>query len=170
MAPIRVVVDRLYNRKRVSVTPRNYLKRCKLFMLLHFVFMSAVIGLLFWILGITVLSIAITLAIAFISISSFAYFAKKTKSVAVKGDTLILNSFDKRSCVTSLRSIKNVHTSSLLGIQLTRLNYKLDGLTRSTVVINRSWAVPSTPEQLIKKAIQLSKKKKANHKPGSVSQ
>jgi len=170
MVQERVVIERLLNRKRVDITPLNYLKRCKRQMFVHvLVFLSAIAAILLQF-GVTFISLGVSAGLLFSLAMIFLYFLKRTKSVAVKGDTLILNSFNKRSCVTSLRSIKNVNTHSFLGIQWTRMCYKLDGVTRSAFFINRSWAVVSTPEQLIKKAIQLSKKKKkANHKPDSVS-
>ncbi len=168
MANNRVILDQLYNRKRVRITPKDYLKRCRLYIMLHLMVIAIALFLLLSAIGVTFLSLGISGVIIASSIGLCYLFLKRTKSVAVKGDTLILNSINKQSCVTSLRSIKEVNTNTVLGLHLTRLDYKLDGVNRSTLVVNRSWAVPSTPEQLIKKAIQLSKRKKANHKPGSV--
>ena len=169
MIPNRVVIDRLYNRKRVDITPRNYLPRFRRHIFLTLVFTSLITTLFLYLFNINFLTLGISIGFFVSAVAFIVYCQKHTKSVAVKGDSLILNSFKKQSCVTSLRSIKAIHTNTFLGIHWTQMSYNLDGVTRYMIVINRSWAVSSTPEKLVKKAIQLSKRKKANHKPGPVS-
>ena len=71
--------------------------------------------------------------------------------------------------MTSVRSVRDINTKSILGVQWTTIKYKLDGIKRSTFFINAKWAVSDTPEEVVRKAIDLSTKKKANHKLGSVS-
>lgn len=169
MIPSRVVIDRLYNRKRVDITPQNYLPRFKRHIALTLILSTLITALFLFQYGIDFITLGLSIGFFVLTMVVAVYFKKRTKSVAVKGDTLILNSFNKQSCVTSLRSIKKVHTNTFMGVQWTQMSYNLDGVTRSMIMINRSWAVSSTPEKLIKKAIQLSKRKKANHKPGPVS-
>jgi hypothetical protein len=49
------------------------------------------------------------------------------------------------------------------------LSYNLDGKDRKTYIFTGKTAFSYTPEKLLKKAIELSKKQKANHKPGPVT-
>ena len=161
-------MDLLEERSRVEITPKNYFKRLNtcLIILGISVVVSVSVGL--YVSEISFLNLGLAGALV-LSTGYFCYrFKNKTNSIAIKGDTLILNAPGKPSCVTSVRAIKDVQTSSFLGVQLTRLKYVLDGRTRFVKVINLSSSVESTPELLIKKAMELSKKQKANHKPGSV--
>jgi len=107
-----------------------------------------------------------------ITIAAFIFYAfcmKKIKSATIKGDTLIVNSLNKKSKVASLRSIKNVKTKSFAGLQLTSLNYSLDGRVENALFIGHASYLPFSPENTIKEAVKLSKKRKANLKPGPVS-
>jgi hypothetical protein len=161
----------LINRDRTEITPRDYFKHCTAHIILQiFLGLSLGASMLVW-LGVSFVSIAIAVALASIPALLCLRFRHKTRRVIVKGDTLILKNYHKRSLVTSLRSVKKVRTFRLPGVYVTRLEYNLDGVNRSTVIVNRSWTVAHTPEQLMRKAIDLSRKerkKKANHKPGSV--
>lgn len=82
---------------------------------------------------------------------------------------MILKSLNKKSKVTSLRSVKSVHTKSVLGMDWTRLDYTLDGRAESAVFLGHSNNIPFSPEETIKEAVYWSKKRKANLKPGPVS-
>ncbi len=160
MVQARMAVERLTNRKRVDITPLNYLQRCAISMIVQVFLALAIATWVVYSIGLTFVTLGVSAAILISAVAFCLYFRKQTKSVAVKGDTLILNSYDKRSLVTSLRSVKSVRTVNILGVHFTRLKYKLDGVTRKALLLNRSWAVPSTPEHLIRKAIELSNKER----------
>lgn len=172
MAQERSAFARMQERKRVDITPKNYLTRCQRVLIAELLLTGIISGSVLYFLGVTFLTLGISVSIMMVCAAICLYIRNKTKAVAVKGDNLILNSFDNRSLVTSLRSIKSVHTSHLLIFHYTSLQFKLDGIDRKTIMINRPWAVEARPDVLIKKAIALSKEnreKKANHKLGSVA-
>lgn len=167
----RIVMHSLLNRDRTEITPKDYFKRCVSNFILQFVLSSSLAALTLYGLGISVLSITLGAALILVPMIMCLRFRRNTRSVVVKGDSLILKNYRKRSLVTSLRSIHKIKTTRLPGIYITRLEYNLDGRNRSTLIVNRSWVMVATPEKLIRKAMKLSQKernKKANHKPGSV--
>lgn len=167
----RSIMLSLLNRDRTEITPKDYFKRFVVHVIIQFVLGLALgASLLYW-LGITVFSISIVAALTLIPLILSLRFRRRTRALVVKGDTLILKNYRKGSLVTSLRSIQKIRTIRLPGVYITRLEYNLDGKNRTTTVVNRSWAVANTPEKLIRKAMELSRRernKKANHKPGSV--
>lgn len=168
----RSVMDSLLKRDRTEITPKDYFKRFTSHLILEITFGLSLGALLIFWLGPTIIAVGIAASIVVIPMLLTLRFRSKTRSIVVKGDTLILKNYKKRSLVTSLRSVKKIRTISLPGIYITKLVYNLDGKNRSTLVVNRSWAVTNTPEKLINKAIELSRrerKKKANRKPGSVN-
>lgn len=172
MAQERSTFAKLQERKRVDITPKNYLTRCQRVLILEFLITAIAAGSILVYFGITYTTIGVAALMILICSAVCLYIRRKTKAVAVKGDNLILNSFDNRSLVTSLRSIKSIRTTHFLLFHFTSLQFKLDGIDRTTIVINRPWAVEARPDILVKKAIALSKdnrEKKANHKLGSVA-
>lgn len=156
----RIIMHSLLNRDRTEITPRDYFKHCTTHLILHFVLGLALGSALIVWLGVSFISLGLAIALASIPALLCLRFRHKTRRVIVKGDTLILKNYHKRSLVTSLRSVKKVRTLCLPGIYITRLEYNLDGVTRSTLIVNRSWAVVNTPEQLMRKAIDLSRKER----------
>lgn len=169
MTTEEIVLDCVNNRKRLEITPNNYLKRSKvsIAVLLVITIFAGAVFIYFKGLTITTLLIAATL-VGGMALLLF-YFIKRTKAAAIKGDTIILNSIGDKSCVTSVRSVREIGTTSLMFVQWTRIKYNLDGATRSTFFINAPWSVKHSPELVVNKAIEFSTKKKANHKLGSVS-
>lgn len=162
------IMDRLAEKNRVDVTPKNYFKSINTCLIILAIVLISVVGSGLYVAEITFLNLAIAgFLIVFFGFLGYR-FKRNTNSIAIKGDTLILNAPGRPSCVTSIRAISNVQTNSVLGLQMTKLRYNLDGRTRSIKVINRASSVVYSPEQLLKKAMELSKKQKANHKPGSV--
>lgn len=165
----REILLMLRNKERVAVTPENYLARLKLFLI--------VFGLVCFLLLVTLLSIkspsSVILLVCFTIILTcgavFAYIIKKLNSAFIKGDSLIINSLNRPSKVTSLRSIRKVNTKSILGISMTKINYSLDGRKNTVRFVGRSRALPIKPNVILNNAIQKSKKRKANHKPGPVT-
>lgn len=160
----RATVALLLERKRVEITPLNYLQRCRVHMSVQLLLTVLASTAMIYAMGMNFLSVGIGAGLLIFAILSSIYFRKHTKSLAVKGDALILNSFNRRSLVTSLRSVRNIRTRQILGLHITRLDYNLDGRNRSTLVVNRSWAVTSTPERLLKKAIALSNERRKKGK------
>lgn len=156
----RATVALLLERKRVEITPSNYLQRCRKHMSVQLLLTLLASAATIYLMGLSFISLGISATLLIFTILSSMYFRRHTKSLAVKGDALILNSFNRRSLVTSLRSVRKIRTRNVLGLHITRLDYNLDGRNRSTLVVNRSWAVPSTPERLLKKAIALSNKER----------
>ena len=172
MAQNRSTFVRLQERKRVDITPKNYLTRCQRVLILEFIITAFAAGSVLYFYGVTFTTVGVAAIMIMVCTAVCLYIRRKTKAVAVKGDNLILNSFDNRSLVTSLRSIKSVRTTHFFLFHFTSLEFKLDGVDRTTIMINRPWAVDDRPDVLVKQAIALSKdnrEKKANHKLGSVA-
>lgn len=165
----RAFLELLTQKKRVEITPLNCLHRLKVLALVLLLFTVSISSLLLFQYGVTFLTLSSALVLLLVTGIVIYYFRMRFKSLAIKGDTMIINSFDNKACVTSIRSIKTVRTSTIFGFHWTSIDFKLDGVTRSCLFINRISSVPVTPEIAIKKALQLSKKRKANHKPGSVA-
>ena len=166
----RYLLNRLINRKRVGISPKNYLKKLRNITFIFLGITALSFTLNFYLNGLTYTGLIGCVCCLGIIGSVGFYFQRYAKSTAVKGDTLILNSIKKKeSCVTSLRSVKEVKTISFLGLHWTNLQYKLDGVSKKVIIFNRASSVIVRPEIAIKKAIRLSKKQKANHKPDPVT-
>lgn len=165
----RIILSLLLSRKRVDITSKNYfsLIRGVSFALFLLILLTNITYL--YISGVDFFSLSVSIGILFLFGLLFINILKNTSSTSIKGDTLILNNSNNKPCVTSLRSIKRVKTASILNINVTHLSYNLDGKDRKTVIFTRKTAFSYTPEKLLKKAIELSKKQKANHKPGPVT-
>ena len=165
----RIILSLLLSRKRVDITTKNYFTFLRgISFLLFLMIVSANLTYLYYNqINFTTLSISVGNLILFGLI--FRKILTNTSSTSIKGDTLILNNSQNKPCVTSLRSIKRIKSSSLFTIQITHLYYYLDGKDRKTLIFTRKNAFSFSPENLLKKAIELSKKQKANHKPGPVT-
>ena len=165
----RIILNLLNNRKRIDITCKNYLINIRIILISLFL---AVILLNVLVQYYNEVSI-VSLALSAINILFFGLIFRKihnsTSATSIKGDTLILNNAKKKHYVTSIRSIQKVKTASFLGIQMTRLYYNLDGVNRRLFFLTRCSSCSFTPAHLVQKAIKLSKKQKANHKPGPVS-
>lgn len=165
----RAFLELLTQKRRVEITPLNCLQRLKVFGLVMVLFTVSLSSLLLFQYGLTFFTLSSALVLLLVTLGVIYYFRIRIKSLAIKGDMMIINSFDNKACVTSIRSIKTVRTNTIFGFQWTNIDFKLDGVTRSCLFVNRISSVPVSPEIAIKKALQISKKRKANHKPGSVS-
>lgn len=156
------------NRKRIDITPCNYLGNFKL--LIAGILLIAIIFDAYLLLSFRISFSTLGLMVAVTSTALIVSFLlkKSAKATALKGDTIIFNSLDNKSSVTSIRSIRKIRSKTALGIQWTKLNYMLDGVPRSTVILNRIANSGMNPEQTLKKALEINKKK-ANHKPGPVA-
>ena len=162
-------LNNIYGKERVSVTPKNYLKKVSLVLVLLMVALGSINLFILFTFEITYLNLGF---LAFVNITlGYNYFSlrKTIKSTIIKGDTLIFNSLNKTSNVTTLRSVKNVSTKTILGIQWTNIAYSFDGATRKARFISRASRLPFRPESTMKAAIKMSIKRKASLKPGPVS-
>ena len=164
----RTLTNLIKNRKRIEITPCNYLGKFKLLIgaiVLLTLFFDAYILIKF---RITFSSLGIVAVLTLASIMISYYLKICAKTTTLKGDTIIFNSIGNKSSVTSIRSIRKIKSKSVLGIQWTKLNYNLDGVSKSAVILNRIANSSINPELTLKKALEISKKK-ANHKPGPVT-
>lgn len=165
----RIILGLLLSRKRVDITMKNYFTLIRSISYVLFLIILLVNITFLYYSRVTYFSLAISVGSVLMFGVIFRRLLKNTSSTSIKGDTLILNNYHNRSCVTSLRSIKQIKTASVLNIHVTHLYYNLDGRDRKTVIFTRKRSFSYTPEKLLKKAIELSKKQKANHKPGPVT-
>lgn len=155
---------------RLRVTKKGYIQAARRNIFILFVsgtFLS-ISTLLF--LGKNFESLIVASFIEFVFLITTVYLFKKIRSASIKDGFLLMKTASKVSKVTSLRSIKNLKTKTILGIQITKLRYNLDGGNHTGVIINTANSKHSSPEALIKKELfAYEEKKKANHKPGPVA-
>ena len=163
------LINSIIQRKRVDITSTNYRKITKAMLLLA---TTAFIAAAIYILISTRLTYGLLFfagAVTGASLTILYYLYRHIQAASLKGDTLILSSLNQKNKVTSVRSIKKVKTSSFLGIQFTDMVYNLDGSNNRAIIITLASRAAVKPEKFIKKAMQISLKERANHKPGSVS-
>ena len=159
----------LQAKKRVDLTPENYHTQIKRFFLLIFLFTLSIAGVILLILGINTISISIALFCLITCGITIRSLHKRIRTTSIKGNTIIINSLDNKPVVTSIRSVRSVKSKMFLGFEWTTFKYKLDGQKYYSLILNRSNDLPFSTETFIKKAIVMSKKEKANRKPGSVA-
>lgn len=164
----KTLTSQIKNRKRIDITPSNYLSKFKL--LIVCILLVSIIFDVYLILcfRISFLTIGLMLITTVPAIMVTILLKKSAKATSLKGDTIIFNSLDNKSSVTSIRSIRKIRSKTALGIQWTRLSYMLDGVPRSAVILNRIANSRMNPELTLRKALEINKKK-ANHKPGPVA-
>ena len=165
----RELIQNLSDKKRVRVLPTNYISCVKTILFSSIILVGSLITFILLSSRLTFLNLGIVMLLTFTIVGFYLFCQKKIKAAVLKGDTLIVNSMNKSSTVTSLRSINKVRTKSMMGLQLTQLSYSLDGKVESAMFVGKASYLPFSPENTIKKAVKLSKKRKANHKPGPVS-
>lgn len=165
----RAFLKQIYARKRVDITSKKYLQKVKRFLTTGIILSIVMVATLILTLGINILSISMSFALLVVVFGLCNYLYRHIGATAIKADTLIVTSLNKRSAVTSIRSISKIKENCILGVQITKFKYFLDGRNRISVIINRDGAYPFTPAHSLRKALELSKKQKANHKPGSVA-
>jgi|GEM_PF-2486915 len=165
----RELIQDLSNRKRICILPKNYVVKVRVSLLTILLLIASIDFFLLFSSRLTFVKLGVVMLITIAAFIFYAFCMKKIKSATIKGDTLIVNSLNKKSKVASLRSIKNVKTKSFAGLQLTSLNYSLDGRVENALFIGHASYLPFSPENTIKEAVKLSKKRKANLKPGPVS-
>lgn len=164
----RIILSQLLSRKRVDVTSKNYISQIRTITFIFFALIVSFISFYLYSTDLTLSTIAIAGASMAILGGILYLLRKQISGTAIKGDTLILSKDNKKFCVTSLRSIKDIKTFSFLVFQVTKLYYKLDGRTQSTLIFTVKNRYQFTPETLLRHAVMLSKKQKANHKPDPV--
>lgn len=159
----------LENREKISITSSHYLKKCNTAFIVVTLMTVLLDVFIVFVFGKSFLTLGLVAIVSLLPFTLITYLRKYIKSTYMKGETLIFRSFDKSSKVTSLRSVRKVRTKSVMGLQWTRLDYKLDGISNSVLIVNPASKKVSSPEVILNEAIDWSKKRKANHKPGSVA-
>lgn len=165
----RQILLKLLNKQRVFIAPENYFFRLKVFIGLLATICIFIVGAILYNDIRSFVSIGVSSLIILSSVAIIYYSLKKLKSAVIQGDTLIVQSIDGNSKVTSLRSIRKVKTRSAFGVSMTKINYSLDGQTNNVVFINMAHTMPLKPDVILNNAIEKSKKRKVNHKPGPVT-
>ena len=165
----RLILKLLLNRKRVDITCSNYLSNVQYTLIFLFVLVLALNGLFLFVKGVEFFSLGLVVINLLFFAILFRRIRKSTSATSIKGDTLILNNSKRKHIVTSIRSIYKIRSFTFLMFQITEFSFKLDGQKRSRLLITRVNSLSFTPEHLLRRAIELSKKQKANHKPGPVS-
>ena len=165
----KAFLEDLYGKKRVNVSPKNYLKKVNRALTLLLVSLGSINLFILFSFEITFLNIGFLVFINLTLGYNYFSFKRTIKSTIIKGDALIINSLDNTSKVASLRSVKKVSTKSILGIQWTNIAYSFDGVTQKARFISRTKRLPFLPESTMRAAIKMSIKRKASLKPGPVA-
>lgn len=168
MTKRRNLLKLLLSNKRIDLTQSGFSLTSRLFIvfvfvLVHFILFLGIKG------NLSYGRAAGTLVVSGITTISLIYLYTHLQAISLKGDMIIFKSLNNSSKITSINSVRNVRSIRILGIYVTFLQYSLDGNLRKAIMLTRSAKLPSSPEKAMKKAIRISKKEKANHKPGSVS-
>jgi len=152
----------LLSADRISLTSPHYFKRIRIFLTCYVLLSLGLIGALLYSLEITLITLTLATAILISILLLIAFCSKKLFSSALKGGTLILRDMKHRNHITSLRSLKKVKSIRFGIFQLTTIQFKLDGIVRSGVIINSDYHIPFNTDRFLLKAIDLYKKQKAN--------
>jgi hypothetical protein len=155
-------------KKRIYLTSKSYLKKVRLICI--FIAALGAIGCALTILGmgITFTALGIMAGIGLVSLFAIRFIWKNARSVSLKAGNIILKCMSDKNVVAPIGSIREAKTSSIIGYQLTRICYGIDGGFSKFFILTKP--VNDTPEFLIKEEIAASRKgkKEANHKPDSV--
>lgn len=146
------------DKKRVRVTPRHYRRNVKV----TFIIISLL--LLGFFFGISIKSgdkivIFASALLSFLLILSLIYFTiTYFKSIALKGDSILIKSLLNKNMVTSVRSITNVKSRQIVGLTFTMLRFNLDGKSNCIYLVNRTKSLLFMPDVLLRRALQEYKK------------
>ena len=162
-------IDTFTKKDRVYLTPKSYLNKVKKGCIMLSTASFLIAATIFAFLGLTYISLIASGLLVLATFFSCTYFMKNSRTASLKGDSLILESFGKKHQVAPLGSIREVKSKDFLGVEFTKVRYKLDGSSTSFVIMSKSIRKKS-PSKLLKEEIRIAKerKKEANHKPGSV--
>lgn len=80
---------------------------------------------------------------------------KKYVSASIKGEMLIIKDLFNTNKVTSLKSIKSMSSTTLLGINYTKITFKLDGVKYSISIVKKLENEDLENEKIIKTAINI---------------
>ncbi len=158
----RTWFTRLLTSERISLTSPHYFKNLKTYLLVFSLLVVGSIAMILSFLGANITTLFIALTCIVLAYFSIRYFSKNIQASLIKGGTLIFTDLNHRSYVTSVRSIKAVRCFHLGSIQLTRLKYQLDGVTRKAIIVNNDNFIPFNTDKFLLKARDLYKKQKAN--------
>lgn len=167
-AEIHAFTEKLSSSQRFRLGSEKYTRRFRLLFLLT---ITGIVGLSLVFLfqqKPTFIDASLFLFLVILLSISWLTLDKRLHHATLKGDALILRSMSNKSSVTSIKSVRKVRTYNILGLKFTSLNYYIDGRHRKSILLGSRPGSSFTVEYFIIVAISWSKKKKANHKPGSV--
>lgn len=154
--------ESIRSNKRVVLAPGRSLARLKA-VLIIILSLTMIGGFSFALLQKGPLYVSLLSAVvALIAAAMIYHLGKRVRSASLKGDTLILKGINNKSCVTSIRSVRNVRTYNLFGVPCTTLRYNLDGKTHTSILFGNPPGASISVEHYLRNAMQGSKKQKAN--------
>lgn len=148
--------------ERISLTDPRQVTRIRNFILVFSLLILAqmvVVGILF---GLELISLIWLGSSTLIALLLIRYIQKNIYSTVIKGGTLILTDLQRRSLVTSIRSVSFSRTYLLGNLELTRIRFYLDGRNRTATILNSTHYLPFKTDSFLKKAKLIYKKQKAN--------
>ncbi len=58
-------------------------------------------------------------------------------SASIKGEMLLLKKMNNKNCVTEIRSIKSISSTTFLGYNYTKIKFKIDGINQTARLIKK---------------------------------
>lgn len=144
-----VFTAKLANNVRVNLYDKDYLSRAK--RTFPFLFLASLVLLtsFFFIDLISQMQLIVFSLIAFVGLLTMYIIGKRSCIASLMGETLIFKGIDSKSTVTTLSSVRKVYTFQVFGIRITRLNYSLDGKTRSLLIFGNPTGMKASIDELI---------------------
>lgn len=156
------VFDTLESSGRIALTSPGYFNSLKKIVALSTLSILVIIVGIICLNGLNVNSIVLCSLIFLTGLICLRFLTKRVHASAIKGGTLIITNLSRKNYVTSLRSVNQVTTYHILGMQVTKLKFNLDGIERVSIIVNREGFLPFATDCVILKALELYKKQKAN--------
>lgn len=80
---------------------------------------------------------------------------KKYVAASIKGEMLIIKDLFNTNKVTSLKSIKSISSTTVLGYNYTKITFKLDGIKYSVTIVKKLENEDLENEKIIKTAMNI---------------
>lgn len=101
-----------------------------------------------------ILTAAVAAGLLFFLLMIAALIRRYIVALAIKGDNLIITDLKQSNTVTSIRSLRTIHSYRLGPFCLTKIVYKLDGVQRKKFIFKRLARQEADPSAIIKSILR----------------
>lgn len=155
---LTLLTVKLRSNARVNLYDKNYLSRIKWTFPALLLITSVSLVTLFSLDLISQSQLIISSIVSCLFLLFVQWVVRRARIAVLKGDTIILKGVDAKSTVTSILSVRKVHTFHILGFQVTRLTYRLDHREKSSLVLGGPSDMCISLDKLIQHAKNYRKK------------